>query len=66
MAHRLPETSLHYSLDEGRTWIGPVLIDHFIGAYPSMVNLKDGRVLCVYYEEGKGSAIRAVTITVKR
>jgi sialidase-1 len=65
MAHRVPQTSLHYSTDEGRTWQGPVLIDNFIGAYPSMVALKDGRILCVYYEEGAGSAIRAVTIRVE-
>ena len=44
----------------------PALIDHFIGAYPSMVNLRDGRVLCVYYEEGARSAIRAVKIKVTR
>ena len=66
MAHRVPETSLHYSLDEGRTWQGPVLIDHVIGAYPSLVPLRDGRILCVYYEEGVHSAIRAVTIRVER
>lgn len=64
MAHRLPHTSLHYSLDEGCTWQGPVLIDSVIGAYPSMVNLRDGSVLCVYYEEGERSAIRAVTLRV--
>jgi hypothetical protein len=64
MAHRLPDTSLHYSTDEGRTWRGPVLIDKVIGAYPSLVLLKDGRILCVYYEEGNRSAIRAVTIRV--
>src|SRR5579871_382124 len=62
MAHRVPETSRHYSTDEGRTWHGPILIDHVIGAYPSMVVLHDGRVLCVYYEEGAHSAIRAVTL----
>jgi len=66
LAHRVPETSLHYSLDEGRTWQGPILIDHTIGAYPSMVLLRDGRVLCVYYEEGAHSAIRQVTIRVTR
>lgn len=66
MAHRLPGTALHYSLDEGRTWVGPVAIDSTIGAYPSMVELKDGTVLCVYYEEGKGSAIRARRIAVAR
>jgi len=42
------------------------MIDKFIGAYPSMVQLKDGRVLCLYYEEGKGSAIRAATIRIER
>jgi hypothetical protein len=64
MAHRLPGTSLHYSLDEGRTWIGPVAIDRHIGAYPSMVELKNGRVLVVFYEEGGGSAISSAEITV--
>ena len=59
MAHRLPKTSLHYSLDECATWSDSVLVDDFIGAYPSMVNLKDGTVLIVYYEEGGGSSIRA-------
>ena len=66
LAHRVPETSLHYSLDEGRTWQGPVLIDHVIGAYPSLVALRDGRILCVYYEEGAHSAIRAITMQVER
>ena len=59
LAHRLPNTSLHYSLDECRTWSENVLVDGVIGAYPSMVNLKDGTVLIVYYEEGPGSSIRA-------
>jgi sialidase-1 len=59
LAHRLPATSLHYSLDECKTWSRDVLVDNVIGAYPSMVNLKDGSVLIVYYEEGAGSSIRA-------
>ncbi|MBN1344086.1 MAG: exo-alpha-sialidase, partial [Phycisphaerae bacterium] len=59
MAHRLPKTSLHYSLDEGKTWSENVQVDNVIGAYPSMVLLKDGTVLIVYYEEGAGSSIRA-------
>ena len=66
MAHRLPKTNLHWSLDEGRTWQGTLQLDDFIGAYPSMVELKDGRVLCVYYEEGKGSAIRQVILKVDK
>ncbi len=65
LAHRIPNTALHYSTDEGRTWHGPILIDNVIGAYPSLVSLRDGRVLCVYYEEGQRSAIRAVTIRVQ-
>lgn len=59
LAHRVPSTSLHYSLDECRTWSENVPVDRVGGAYPSMVNLKDGSVLIVYYEEGSGSSIRA-------
>jgi sialidase-1 len=60
MAHRVPSTSLHYSLDECKTWSENVVVDNEKGgAYPSMVNLKDGSVLIVYYEEGEGSSIRA-------
>jgi sialidase-1 len=59
LAHRVPSTSLHYSLDECRTWSENVLVDSVGGAYPSMVNLNDGSVLIVYYEEGGGSSIRA-------
>lgn len=59
MAHRLPDTSLHYSLDECATWSENVLVDHVGGAYPSMATLKDGSILIVYYEEGAGSSIRA-------
>ncbi|MEN6311815.1 MAG: exo-alpha-sialidase [Acidobacteriota bacterium] len=59
LAHRLPQTSLHWSLDDGRTWSANVLVDDLIGAYPSMVELRDGSILIVYYEEGAGSSIRA-------
>ena len=59
LAHRLPQTSLHYSFDDGKNWSENVPVDDFIGAYPSMVELKDGSVLIVYYEEGAGSNIRA-------
>jgi len=58
--HRGPGTSLHYSLDDGNTWGANVQIDSCNGAYPSMAELPDGRILFVYYEEGKGSAIRAI------
>jgi hypothetical protein len=66
LAHRLPATSLHWSADDGRTWHGPVQIDSVIGAYPSLVELPDGSVYCVYYEEGEGSSIRGVRLRVDR
>ena len=59
MAHRLPATSLHYSLDDGKTWSENVPVDTVVGAYPSMVTLKDGSILIIYYEEGARSSIRA-------
>jgi sialidase-1 len=57
--HSAHSTCLRYSLDECKTWSDNIVIDKVIGAYPSMVNLKDGSVLVVYYEEGEKSAIRA-------
>lgn len=59
LTHRLPKTALHVSRDETRSWHGPYSIDDVGGAYASTVELKDASVLAVYYEEGKGSAIRA-------
>ncbi|MCX7599747.1 MAG: exo-alpha-sialidase [Armatimonadetes bacterium] len=64
LAVRLPDTSLYVSRDEARTWQGPYILDHVIGAYPATVELKDGTVLAVYYEEGEGSAIRALRFRV--
>ena len=52
-------TALRVSRDEAKTWGEAILVAAVIGAYPSMVNLKDGSVLIVYYEEGAGSNIRA-------
>lgn len=52
-------TGLRYSLDECKTWSEPIVVDAHVGAYPSMINLKDGSVLIVYYEEGSHSSIRA-------
>lgn len=60
LTHRIPNTSMHVSHDDGQTWNGPILIDSVIGAYPATVELKDKSVLIVYYEEGVGSAVRAV------
>jgi sialidase-1 len=66
LSHRLPATALHWSTDEGKTWQGPLKIDDVPGAYPSCVELRDGTVLCVYYEEGPGSGIRATRLAVGR
>ncbi len=64
LAHRVPATSLHWTNDDGKTWQGSVQIDSVGGAYPSMVELPNGQVYCVYYEEGKGSSIRAMRLQV--
>ena len=66
LGHRLPHTSIHFSLDDGKTWSDNVLLDTCDGAYPSMVELKDGTVLFVYYEEGPGSSLRAQKLKVTR
>jgi hypothetical protein len=65
LAHRVPDTSLHWTADEGKTWNGPMRIDTVGGAYASLVELPDGLVYCVYYEEGKGSSIRGVRLRVE-
>jgi hypothetical protein len=58
LAHRVPATAMHYSLDECKTWIGPVQIDSCGGAYPCFVTCRDGTGLVVYYTEGTDSEIR--------
>ncbi|MDY0165342.1 MAG: sialidase family protein [Thermoguttaceae bacterium] len=58
LTHRVPATSMHVSRDEAKTWLGPYQIDTVGGAYPATVELKDGTLLVVYYEEGAGSAVR--------
>lgn len=65
LAHRLPATALHVSRDEAKTFQGPIAIDDTIGAYPSTVELRDGTVLIVYYEEGEGSGVRARRFRLK-
>jgi len=44
---------------EGLDDVGVFLLDDVAFDLASMVNLKDGSVLIVYYEEGEGSSIRA-------
>lgn len=64
LAHRDPATALHWSADDGKTWHGPVQIDTVPGAYPSMIELPDHTMYCVYYEEGPHSSIRGVRLHV--
>ena len=59
LSHRVPQTSIHISRDDAKTWQGPYIIDSCNGAYPATVELKDHTVLIVYYTEGPGSVIRA-------
>ncbi len=56
---RLPKTMIRYSRDECASWSEAIEVDSCTGAYPSMVPLRDGSILIVYYEEGVGSNIRA-------
>lgn len=58
--HKKGYTGLRISYDEGKTWTGPYMIDKMWGAYPSTIELKDGSILAVYYEEGQKSCIRAL------
>lgn len=53
-------TSLIFSRDLGKTWSDRIVLDRVLGAYPSLVELSDGRILVVYYTEGAGSDIRCV------
>jgi len=59
-ASRHRGTSVTLSTDKAKTWGKPISIDTGSGAYPSMVELDDGRILCLYYREhdkGAGSSI---------
>ncbi len=60
LTHRLPQTALHVSRDDGKSWQGPYILDRVGGAYPATVELKDGTVLAIYYTEGAGSHVRAL------
>jgi hypothetical protein len=64
MGVRLPGTALYWTTDEAKTWKGPLQVDSHIGAYPSMLELNDGTVYFVFYEEGAGSSIRGVRLKV--
>lgn len=49
-------TTVRISRDEARTWSAPVIVDPSHGCYPSLVNLKDGSALIVYYQDRKEKA----------
>ena len=55
-ASRHRGTSVTLSTDNAKTWRKPISIDTGTGAYPSMVELDDGRILCLYYKEPGKSA----------
>ncbi len=59
-------TGMRISYDEGKTWTGPYIIDKMWGAYPSTIELKDGSILAVYYEEGQKSCIRALVFKLPK
>lgn len=58
-------THMRISRDEGRTWSKVVKVDSWAnGAYPSMVNLRDGSILVVYYDDkgfGRPGGYRSVS-----
>ena len=57
LGHRIPATNLHYTTDECHFWSKNVRVDARGGADPSTVNLDDGSVLIVFYEDGGQSNI---------
>ncbi len=65
IAHRTPGTALTISPDDGKTWGAPWPIDTVGGAYPGLAELEDGSIICIYYEEGKGSDIRQAIFSVE-
>jgi len=59
-------TTLRISRDECRTWSAPVVVDRRGGSYPSVVPLKDGSILMVWYEDKAAKAdIRSRTFDPK-
>lgn len=64
LGHRLPGTSLKFSLDDGKTWSENFVLAPGAGAYPSMVELPDGSIFCVFYQESPQSDIYGARLTV--
>ncbi len=57
-------TGVILSADFGKTWSPPRMIDFAGGAYPSFIELDDGRILCIHYQEGAGGNIRQAIFKV--
>jgi hypothetical protein len=58
-------TSAMISTNDGASWGRPWQIDTVGGAYSNQVELADGAILCVYYEEGAASSIRVAVFSVE-
>jgi len=65
VGHRTPGTAVSLSPDDGATWGAPWPVDTVGGAYPGLVELEDGALLCIYYEEGAGSNIRQAVFRIE-
>ncbi len=61
-----PRTGLIMSTDFGKTWSLPRMIDVAGGAYPSFVELGDGRILCLHYQEAAGGNLRQAVFKIDR
>lgn len=59
-------TGVLLSTDWGKTWSPPRMIDFAGGAYPSFVELNDGRVLCIHYQEAAGGNLRQAVFKIHR
>jgi len=62
---RYKGTSAMISTNDGATWGKPWQVDTVGGAYSNQVELADGAILCIYYEEGRGSNIRAAVFRIE-
>ncbi len=64
LACRDAGVTLHYSLDQAKTWTGSVMLDPCGGVYTQMVELPNGNVLIDYYTEASQSQIRSQILEV--
>ena len=54
MAHRLPELTVHCSMDDGRSWDAGTIIDSGLWAMGSMVEVEADKVLYIYWDSFEG------------